>query len=225
MEKNLCALCDASEAGGEEIVMLKASGGSEETDVEGLSKMKNENGSVLVVALIILVLLTLMGLGATTTSTIELEIAGNEKAHKIAFFAADAGIEAGRAALNAIKTDDSGNWDNLLAGNQLENQDTGITTLDGVIDDAGGRMAGQAVFTLAVADNDDLDGNTSVDTDNTVILTSTATYGTAQSRIQAHVRYAGFGDEYDQEHYDAANTGVAAGETAVTRNKRWSGDG
>ena len=186
------------------------------------STLKNEDGMILVIALIVLALLTLLGLGATTTSTIELDIAVNEKAQKIAFYAADAGIEAGRAVLNDLKTGDSGNWDNLLQGNQLVGQTTGISTLDDALDDAGGRGAGPALFTLAVADNDDLDGNNQVDTDSVIILTSSGSYGEAQAQVEAYVRYSGEADEYAQEHYDSSNTGVAAGkEAAVTKNQLW----
>ena len=52
----------------------------------------NEEGSVLLVALLIMVLLTLIGIAATTTTNIELEISGNEKTHKIAFYRADSGV-------------------------------------------------------------------------------------------------------------------------------------
>lgn len=55
-------------------------------------KMMNEEGSVLFVALLILVILTLLGISATTTTEIEIQIAGNEKFHKIAFFHADSGV-------------------------------------------------------------------------------------------------------------------------------------
>ncbi len=51
----------------------------------------NDRGSALVVALLVLVLLTLMGISATTTSTIEVQMAGNEKFHDLAFYAAESG--------------------------------------------------------------------------------------------------------------------------------------
>jgi Tfp pilus assembly protein PilX len=183
---------------------------------------KKEEGSVLIVALLILVLLTLMGISATTTTNIEMQVAGNEKFHKMVFYAAEAGIEVGRAALNDLKVADSGSWDNLLQGNQLVGQVEGDTTLDDVIDAVGGRAVGPASFTLEVMDNEDLDGSDDVDTDNIVILISTGSYRNAQVQIEAIVRYVGGGDEYAQEHYDAASTGEAAREgTAVVNNKRW----
>lgn len=52
--------------------------------------IKNEDGSVLVIALIMLAVLTLMGVVITRTSDIELQITGNEKFYKMAFFAAEA---------------------------------------------------------------------------------------------------------------------------------------
>jgi hypothetical protein len=52
--------------------------------------LRKEEGSVLVVGLLILLVLTVIGMAASTTSTIEIQIAGNEKFHKIAFYAAEA---------------------------------------------------------------------------------------------------------------------------------------
>lgn len=56
------------------------------------SRLRDEKGSTLVLALMILVILTLIGIAATNTSTIEIQIAGNERAYKEAFFKADAGV-------------------------------------------------------------------------------------------------------------------------------------
>ena len=54
--------------------------------------LRNEKGSTLIVALMILVLLTLIGIAATNTSTTEIQIAGNDKAYKQAFYNADGGV-------------------------------------------------------------------------------------------------------------------------------------
>jgi len=59
-----------------------------------INQARNEEGSVLIVALLILVLLTLIGISATTTTNIEMQVAGNEKFHKIAFYHADSGVFA-----------------------------------------------------------------------------------------------------------------------------------
>jgi hypothetical protein len=58
----------------------------------GLKQLRSEEGSIMIVALMILVILTMIGIMATTTSEIEIQIAGNEKFHKIAFHHADSGI-------------------------------------------------------------------------------------------------------------------------------------
>lgn len=61
----------------------------------GFSILQNQHGSALVVALLMLVVLTLLGIAATTTSTIEVQLSGNEKMYKTAFYNADAGAEVG----------------------------------------------------------------------------------------------------------------------------------
>jgi hypothetical protein len=53
---------------------------------------KNEDGSVLIVALLMLVFLTIIGISAATTTNIELQVAGNQKFHKVAFYHADSGV-------------------------------------------------------------------------------------------------------------------------------------
>lgn len=63
------------------------------------SLLKNEDGSVLIISMLILVALTLLGVSATTTSTIEIQIARNERLHKLTFYAADGGTEAGQELL------------------------------------------------------------------------------------------------------------------------------
>lgn len=50
----------------------------------------NEAGSVLITALFLLMFLTLIGIAATTTTTTEMQVAGNEKCFKLAFYAAEA---------------------------------------------------------------------------------------------------------------------------------------
>jgi hypothetical protein len=194
---------------------------------------KKEEGSVLVVALLILVLLTLIGISATRTGEIEVQISGNEKTYKTAFYAAEAGIEVGRAVLNDLKVADAGSWDNLLSGTQFTWEGQNVTSvasgdpagdmiIDAVIDAGGGRNVGEASYNLQVRDNDDLDGNDDVDTDNIIILTSTGSYGNGQAQIQAIVRYTGGGDQYAQEHYDTDSSGRASREgTAVAQNQRW----
>lgn len=66
-----------------------------------LSILNNENGSALLISVLILGLLTLLGIFATNTTNIELQIAGNDKLHKLGFYAAEAAraYVAGKPAL------------------------------------------------------------------------------------------------------------------------------
>jgi hypothetical protein len=52
--------------------------------------INNENGFVIVIALIMLAVVTVIGIAATRTSETELQISGNEKLHKLSFYAAEA---------------------------------------------------------------------------------------------------------------------------------------
>jgi Tfp pilus assembly protein PilX len=188
------------------------------------SIINNQRGSVITMALIFLALLTIMGIATTNSSTTEVKVSTNAVLHNVAFYAADSGIAAGRAALNAVKRANAGNWD-LLLRNRTVNpahaqevitwKGTDCTTLDEIISADGGRTVGPATFTLQLEDNDDLDGRPEVDSDNTVILTATleSPYRNSTATIRATVR--GTGDAFSQEHYDAASSGNASTETAA----------
>jgi Tfp pilus assembly protein PilX len=171
-----------------------------------MSVLKNEEGFMMVTTICVLILLTIIGLWAHSTSVLELQIAGSDRATKTVFYAAEAGIEAGRSALAELKRADKGNWDNLLQDVDLVGH-AGITTLDGFIEDGDGndRNVGLATFTLAVRDNNDLDGNDQIDSDNIIILTSTGNYKNGVAEIETHLSYVD--DEYAQEHYNASSTG------------------
>lgn len=200
------------------------------------SIINNQQGSVIIIAVIMLVLLTVIGIAATNTSTTEVQISTNAVLHNIAFYAVDSGIEAGRAALNNIKIEDAANWDNLLLNltaadiNKVSIKVGGLDcapnvcwTLNDIIDQtAGGRTVGPATYTLTLSDNDDLDGNAQVDSDDTVLLTSTlvAPYRNATATISTTVR--GGGKAYSQEHYNAGSTGEAAAESDLaSTDVRW----
>lgn len=201
------------------------------------SIINNQQGSVIIVAVIILVLLTVIGIAATNTSTTEVQISTNAMLHNIAFYTADSGIEAGRATLNNIKIEDAGNWDKLLFNIDAADEDkesilvNGVAcnpdpcwTLDDIIDEIepGGRTVGPATYTLTVVDNNDLDGNDEVDSDDTVFLTSTlvSPYRNATATIRTSVR--GGGEAYAQEHYNASSSGEAGAESdTASANVRW----
>lgn len=57
------------------------------------NKFKNNSGSALIMAIMMLVLLTIIGISALNNTDLELSIAGNEKAHKMAFYFAEGGNE------------------------------------------------------------------------------------------------------------------------------------
>jgi hypothetical protein len=201
----------------------------------------NQRGSVIIIAMIILVLLTVIGIGATNTSTTEMQISTNAVLYNVALYTADSGIDAGRAALNNLKIADAESWDTLLTQESLctvckaDNEIDGCTdcyeltkttcasccALDNIIGDAG-RAVGPATFTLTIEDNDDLDGNDEVDSDDTVLLTSTlvSPYRNAMATISTTVR--GGGAVYAQENYNASSSGVAAAETKTAAGTvRW----
>ncbi len=205
------------------------------------SIINNQQGSLIVIAMIVLVLLTIVGITATTTSTTEVQISTNAMLHNIAFYTADSGIAAGRAVLNNIKIADAGSWDLLLTQENLcdacrvTNGLDGCTdcyeltktscadcfALDNLIGDAG-RRVGPAAFTLSIEDNDDLDGNDQVDSDDTVFMTATlvSPYRNATATISTTVH--GGGAAYAQEHYNAGSSGEAALESeAASDNVRW----
>ncbi len=197
----------------------------------------NQRGSVIVVALVIMVLLTVIGITATNTTTTEMQISTNALLYNIAFYTAESGIDAGRAALNNLKIEDAGSWDLLLFNTTAADDDKVSIKVDGhdcepdpcwtlndIIDqiEPGGRTVGPATFALTLQDNDDLDGNSLVDSDNTVLLTSTlvSPYRNATATISTTVR--GGGEAYAQEHYNAGSTGEAAMESeTASANVRW----
>jgi Tfp pilus assembly protein PilX len=58
-----------------------------------LTKALDESGAALAIALMFLVVLTLIGSAAIITSITEMDIAGNEKQHQMAFYASDGGAD------------------------------------------------------------------------------------------------------------------------------------
>jgi hypothetical protein len=195
------------------------------------SIINNQRGSVVVITMIIMVLLTVLGITATTTSTTEVQISTNTLLYNIAFYTVESGIEAGRTVLNNLKRADVTAWDKLLYNStdpppdpleKIEWNGTDCTSLNEILDADGGRVVGPAAFSLQIEDNDDLDGNDEVDTDDTIILTSTleTPYRNATATITATVR--GGGVAFSQEHYNESSTGEAALESdAVAFGVRW----
>jgi len=176
-------------------------------------------------------LLTVIGISATNTSTTEVQVSTNAVLHNIAFYTADSGIAAGRAALNNIKITDAGYWDLLLRNLATDPAGTEAitwngqpcTTLNEIIDADGGRTVGPAAtFSLEIEDNDDLDGNDEVDSDDTVFLTSTSVFPGRNATATIRTTVRGGGEAYAQEHYNAGSSGEAAVESeTVLYDQRW----
>ncbi len=61
-----------------------------------VNRLRNESGSALIMAIMMLVLLTIIGISALNNTDLELSIAGNEKAHKMAFYFAEGGNEVSK---------------------------------------------------------------------------------------------------------------------------------
>ena len=199
------------------------------------SIINNQQGSVILMAIIVLAMLSIIGIAATSTSTTEVQVSTNAMLHNIAFYTADSGIEAGRAALNNLKIADAGSWDHLLFNLNAADEDKKSIkfngsdcvpnvcwTLNDILDADGGRRVGQATFSLAIEDNNDRDNNPEVDTDDTVILTSTVRYLGSNLTIEAIIQGGAGGGTHAQEHYDAGSTGEASAESAVPDSvQRW----
>jgi hypothetical protein len=62
-------------------------------------QMNNSNGGVTIAALLILAVLTIIGISSISTSNMEVQIATNDKVHKMTFYAADGGSELGTELL------------------------------------------------------------------------------------------------------------------------------
>ena len=76
-------------------------------------QMNNTNGGVTIAALLILAVLTIIGISSISTSNIEVQIATNDKVHKMAFYAADGGTELGTELLELNIACASGFTNNL----------------------------------------------------------------------------------------------------------------
>ena len=86
--------------------------------------LRNERGSALVVALLMLVILTLIGISASTTTTFELQISGNDKLYKMAFYQADGGTEAGAELIEQNIEDRD--WNKVDSDGDLSDSGDGI---------------------------------------------------------------------------------------------------
>jgi Tfp pilus assembly protein PilX len=66
------------------------------------SAVRNNRGATLIAGLLTLVLLSLIGLAATSTSRMEVQISGNDKLYKEAFYTAEFGVTRGETVIEAL---------------------------------------------------------------------------------------------------------------------------
>ena len=83
--------------------------------------INNESGVALIFALMMLLLLTVIGISALTNTDLETSIAGNHKAYKMTFYAADAGNEISK---ELIEQAIDGRWQNDATGTRPVGQVT-----------------------------------------------------------------------------------------------------
>lgn len=88
-------------------------------------RVRRESGAALVVGLILLLVLTLLAISGVTTASLELQMAGNEQYQKVAFEAADAGIEQAMAAGVYNTNATVGTYDNPAVENPIADRGTG----------------------------------------------------------------------------------------------------
>ena len=80
--------------------------------------MNNTDGAVTIAALVILAVLTILGVSSISTSNMEVQIATNDKVHKMTFYAADGGSELGTELLELNIACPSGfSTDNYVVNN------------------------------------------------------------------------------------------------------------
>ncbi len=79
----------------------------------------NSNGGVTIAALLILAVLTIIGISSISTSNMEVQIATNDKVHKMSFYAADGGAEIGTELLELNIACPSGFANDNLAINNI----------------------------------------------------------------------------------------------------------
>lgn len=183
--------------------------------------IKDESGVALVIALLIMVLLTILGTAAIMTSTTDVKIAANFKKSTNAFYAAEAGIEAGMDLLQSPGAFDANTgWNSLLttyiygdasSGTALST-DTNASYAVRVLDDELLDDAGETVMLWDVADEDD-GGNVNTDTNRKVIIESTGRYGSSTVKLEAYVEYDQGYDSYGGKDLTSGNTNVASGES------------
>jgi Tfp pilus assembly protein PilX len=151
-----------------------------------------QKGFSLVVAMGLILLLLSLSMVALNSMTSNASLRGGIYAQSIAFNASESCIHQGSPGL---LQDAPNNYQTYLAPDFTYSPPTNAIYRAGTIEGA---------CTLRVKDNDDLDGNDTVDTDKRVIVTSegrtlAGILVEGRTEIAVVVKYAGNDDEYAQE--------------------------
>ena len=86
---------------------------------QGKNIINNEKGVVLVISIFMLALLTMTGMASMMTSTIDIDIAANEKFHRLAFFQAESGLTVAAEVVERL-----GGYDSFETGAFFDDNET-----------------------------------------------------------------------------------------------------
>lgn len=191
-------------------------------------KIKDESGVALVVALLIMVILTILGTAAIMTSTTDVKIAGNFKKSTNAFYAAEAGIEAGMLYLESNFSPTTG-WNTLLTTYIYGDSSSGTALStdakasyavqvfddeDEIVEGSGNwytDAAGNRVIGWNVTSEND-GGIVTTDDNRQIILRSTGRYGSSIVTLDAYIEFDPGYNSYGGKDLTTGNTNVAGGE-------------
>lgn len=148
--------------------------------MKSLSILRNNNGAVLVIALLIMAVLSLIGAAATMTSSIEIQISGNQKVGKQAFYAADAGVEHITGILQSlfveqnaakIAANQAPDWDFALLGRDGTSPATDTNYAGGTTWISNANLGNDKSYSVRVWNNSDA-GDTTNDDDRLIYARS-----------------------------------------------------
>jgi Tfp pilus assembly protein PilX len=133
-----------------------------------LHSLKNQNGFLLIAALMLLATLTILGTTAFILSRTDIKIGGGFRNSQQAFQAAQAGIERGREVLRKANGDQTWGADTTLFNSEL------VHYAGGALPVTSGTSGGYT-YTVFLSNDAGDAGATTSDSNNKVMLTSTAT--------------------------------------------------
>ena len=160
-------------------------------------QINNSNGGVTIAALLILAVLTIIGISSISTSNMEVQIATNDKVHKMSFYAADGGSELGTELLEL----------NIACPSGFSSDDLAIPATDITVVDADFWMQTAAPAAPGDFPSDD-------DTVRDVLITSAG--GTHTNLSMFGVTVLGTGGAIQlAAGYEGKGKGAAGGGTAL----------